>query len=72
MSRPDSEKRIPVVLSAGAGIPEEEFQQLKAEIGEGNFKWCRLTIPELSAEEIQSLPQPDRLATIWRRKLSTL
>lgn len=71
-NRPDSEKRIPVVLSCGAAIQDDEFEQLKAAVGEGNFKWSRLTIADLKAAGFQGTPDPTILAKAWKEKLSNL
>jgi len=73
VKRPETERRVPLSIGAGAGIPDEEFEQVKKEIGEvGNVKFVKIRIEDIRATGNQGGPDPKVIASIWKKKLGEI
>jgi hypothetical protein len=73
MRRPEAERKVPVSIGAGGGVPDEEFEQIKREIGEvGEVKFVKIRIEDIRATGHQGVPDPKILAPIWKSKLKKM
>ena len=70
VKRPETERRVPLCIGAGGGVPEEEFERMKREIGEvADVKFVKFKIEDVRATGHQGGPDPNILAPIMKRKL---
>ena len=73
MTRPEAERRVPVAIGAGAGVSDEEWEQVKRDIGEvGEGKFVKIKIEDIRATGYQGRPEPKILAPIWKSKLKEM
>lgn len=63
---------MPVCIGAGGGIPEEEYELLKKEIGDDKVKWIKVRIEDIRRIGNVGGPNPEVLNRIWREKLKEL
>jgi hypothetical protein len=70
LGRPEAERKVPLSIGAGGGVPDEEFEQVQKDIGEvGDVKFVKIRIEDIRATGHQGRPDPKILAQIWKRKL---
>lgn len=73
VKRPEAERRVPLSIGAGAGVSDDEFEQMKKEIGEfGHVKFIKMTIEDIRATGHQGGPDPSILAPIFKKKLKEM
>lgn len=73
MRRPEAERRVLLSIGAGAGVPDEEFEQVKREIGNvGDVKFVKITIEDVRATGHQGGPDPSILGPVWKKKLKEI
>jgi len=71
--RAEAERKVPLSIGAGAGIPDEEFEQVKREIGEvGEVKFVKVRVEDVRATGHKGGPDPRILASIWKSKLKEI
>jgi hypothetical protein len=70
LGRPEAERKVPLSIGAGGAISDEEFEQVKKEIGEvGEVKFVKIGIEDIRATGHQGGPEPKILAQVWKGKL---